>query len=92
MKLRSACGDKGPYWDRPHAASRNLAQIMGAKEIGLDRLTRLGLTHGRHRNLPGSERAPHGGHGLSTDRNLSVKSQPRDRFPLLGRGAILGRL
>ena len=32
------------------------------------------------------------GHGLSPDRNLSVKSQPRDRFPLLGRGAILGRL
>jgi hypothetical protein len=32
------------------------------------------------------------GHGLSADRNLSVKSQPRDRFPLLGRGAILGRL
>jgi hypothetical protein len=32
------------------------------------------------------------GDGLSTDRNLSVKLQPRDRFPLLGRGAILGRL
>ena len=32
------------------------------------------------------------GHALSPGRNLSVKSQPRDRFPLLGRGAILGRL
>jgi hypothetical protein len=32
------------------------------------------------------------GHGLSADRNRSVKLQPRDRFPLLGRGAILGRL